>query len=152
MEAEAMRLIPFRQEWPLTRLQDQMNRLFEGLPFVEDAGTAAEGFVPALDIVDSPEVLVAKVELPGVDPKDIHVSVQDNVLTVTGEKKSETKEEGKNWFRREASYGKFSRAVTLPARVDADRVEASNDAGVLTITLPKSQAAKGRAIPIKSKK
>ena len=146
-----MNLLPLRRELPtFARLQDQLNRMFDGFAFADESNGAADTFVPALDLADTPEALVVKLEVPGVDAKDINVSVQENVLTISGEKKSEKKEEHKNWYRRETSYGRFSRALTLPAVVDANRVEATTAAGVLTVRLPKSETAKPRQITAKS--
>jgi len=119
--------------------------------FDVDGWNVSESFVPAVDLVDTPEHILVKVELPGVDAKDVNVSVQENVLTITGEKKFDKEEKGKSWFRRETSYGKFSRSLTLPTAVDAERVEAVSESGILTVTLPKSAAAKSRQISIKKK-
>lgn len=147
-----MNLIPFRSDVAsVARLQDRVNRMFDSF-FDGDSWPTAESFVPAVDIADMPENVVVKMEIPGVDVKDIQVSVQENVLTIAGEKKSEKEDKGKTWHRRETTYGKFSRSVTLPTAVDADRVEATTEAGILTITLPKSAAAKARQIVIKPKK
>lgn len=147
-----MNLIPFRTEVAsVGRLQDRMNRLFDNF-FDGETWANAESFVPAVDLVDTAESIIVKMEIPGVDVKDVQVSVQENVLTISGEKKSEKEEKGKTWYRREASYGRFSRSLPLPTAVDSERVEASTDAGILTVTLPKSAAVKARQIAIKSKK
>jgi HSP20 family protein len=147
-----MNLTPFRSEvTSVGRLQDRMNRLFDSF-FEGSSCMANESFVPAVDIVDTPENIVVKMELPGVEAKDVQVNVQENVLTISGEKKSEKEEKGKTWYRRETSYGKFSRSLSLPSTVDSEHVDATTDAGILTVRIPKSAAAKARQIAIQVKK
>lgn len=148
-----MKLVPERTVVPsMFRLQQRMNRLFDNFFDGGEEFPAMEGFTPSIDLMDSPEKLVVKAEVPGVDPNEIEISVQDNVLTLTGEKKSEKEEKGKTWYRRESMYGKFSRSIPLPAAILGDKIEAATDAGVLTITLPKSETAKPRKIAVKTKK
>ncbi len=146
-----MKLIPRNEPQSMAKLQDRMNRLFENFFDGDHWPVAREGFVPAVDVVDTDEKLVVKVELPGVDPKDIDVSVHDNVLTIRGEKKSEREEKEKAWHLRESTYGSFSRSMTLPPSVNADKIEATCAAGVLTLSLPKSPTTKPRQISVKTK-
>lgn len=145
-----MRLIPYREdEWPgLTRLQDEMNRLFEG--FFSGAPRRMD-WQPRVDVVETPETLVVKAELPGIAPGDVDISVAGDVLTIRGEKKAETEEKGKTWYRRERTSGSFARSITLPFAVDANRIEAEEKSGVITITLPKREEAKPKKVQIKVK-
>jgi len=150
-----MRLIPYRDEpFGLANLQSRMNRLFESF-FDGERGEIGEVAEPALrpfvDIIETPETIQVKAELPGIAPADIEVSVSDNVLTIRGEKATEKEEKGKTWHRRERSWGQFFRSVALPLEVESEHVEAVDEAGVLTITLPKRESAKPRRIAVKAK-
>lgn len=105
---------------------------------------------PAMDISETTDRLVVKVEVPGMDEKDIRISLQEHLLTITGEKRRETEEKGERYHRVERSYGSFTRGVRLPMALDGSRVLATFKNGVLTVTLPKTLAAKGTTIPIKT--
>ena len=105
---------------------------------------------PAVDLSETDNEVVVKASLPGVKPEDVDISVNDGILTVKGEKKSDDKTEGENFYRREIRYGAFSRSIPLPAAVDQDKAEAAFTDGVLTVTLPKSAEAKPKQIKIKS--
>jgi HSP20 family protein len=91
-----------------------------------------------------------KAEVPGIDAKDINISVTGEVLTIKGEKKSEREEKEENYHLVERSYGSFSRSLVLPAAVDLDKIEAKYDKGVLTVTCPKKEEVKPKAIEIKT--
>lgn len=105
-------------------------------------------WLPAVDIYESDDAFVATADLPGLKKDDIDVSIEDNVLTVSGERKFE-QSEGEGTFRRvERSYGTFRRSFTLPRGVDSAKVEAKFEDGVLTLTLPKSEMAKSRKITV----
>lgn len=145
-----MTLIPWRGDWPsLSSLQREMNRLFEGFFGDETGLTRAGGFTPALDVAETPETVVVKAEVPGLDPKDVEISVTGDTLTIRGEKKEEKEEKGKSWHRVERRYGAFSRSVALPAPIDPDHVEAVSSNGLLTITIGKSKEAKPKKIEVK---
>jgi HSP20 family protein len=105
---------------------------------------------PALDISETEKEIVAKAELPGIDPKDVAVTLRDNVLTIKGEKKFEGEEKKDNYHRIERSYGSFCRSVTLPSMVAEDNVKAKYDNGVLTITMAKTGKDIGKTITIES--
>lgn len=127
-----------------------LDPFFRGLfELTEDAATPAPArtWYPALDLVDETDRLVVNVEIPGMDVKDVHVTLQDDVLTVRGERKLETSEKSKV-LKREQVYGAWSRTVELPYRVQIDRVKASCKNGVMTITLPKAEEHLGRSIPV----
>ncbi|KPK78878.1 MAG: hypothetical protein AMJ81_14660 [Phycisphaerae bacterium SM23_33] len=136
---------------PLYRLRDEMNDLFGR--FFEDwplAGTRQETWWPALDIVEHDDAVVVKADLPGLKTEDIDISVQNNVLTISGEKKESKEEKGESYYHVERRFGSFHRDMTLPAGVDADKVQASYHDGVLTITLPKTEQAKPKRIQVKT--
>ncbi len=116
--------------------------------FVADAEAGRRTWLPAVDIYEDDDAFVATADLPGLKKDDIEVSIEDNVLTVSGERKFE-KSEGEGTFRRvERSYGTFRRSFALPRGVDAAKVEAKFEDGVLTLTLPKSEIAKSRKIMV----
>ncbi len=110
----------------------------------------SEEWTPAVDVAETPEKVTVKAELPGIEPKNIDISMVGDVLTIKGEKKSEREEKKENYHLVERSYGSFSRALRLPAAVDADKIEAKYDKGVLTVTCPKKEPIKPKAIEIKT--
>ena len=151
--------LPTRQEEvdPFRDFQRQMNRLFDdffGEAPLAERGRGAEwapaAFLPRVDVSETGTEVQVTAELPGMDEKDIVVELQDDVLTLRGEKKSAQEEKGQNWFRREQSYGAFRRAIELPAGVDAGQAKAQFKKGVLTFTAPKraEEQAQRKAIPI----
>ena len=122
--------------------------------FFEDVGwpamfTEEREWLPPVDISETEDALVLRLEVPGMDKKDINISVSEGILTVTGEKKIET-EEKETCHCRERCYGSFSRSICLPFDVDTDKVDATFKDGVLKITLPRSEAAKPKHIEVKS--
>jgi HSP20 family protein len=134
-----------------TSLRKEMDRLFDR--FLEGAWpempTLGE-WEPTVDVSETKDAVIVKAELPGVEQKDIAVSLQDGVLTIKGEKEAEKEEKDKRYHRVERSYGAFFRSMRLPAAVDAGKVTATFKDGVVTITLPKAPEAKGTAIPVKA--
>ena len=137
------------------QLQDSIQRMFDN-PFTLGATRfpriEALGWIPPFEITESEKALVMTVELPGLDKSDVKIDISDNVLTLRGEKKSEhtEKDEKKEFFLEERSYGVFERSFALPSTVDADRIEARYDNGILTVTLPKAERARPRQIEVKS--
>ena len=138
---------------PFFALQGRMNQLFddffrgfEGSPL----GAFSRGGL-SVDVVETAEEYRVEAELPGVDEKDVHVSLTGDVLSIEGEKKSESRSEKEGNLRRERTYGRFQRSLKLPAEVDRDKVEASFDKGVLTVRLPKTREALKRARTIQIK-
>jgi len=130
-------------------LQSQMNRLFDtalqGWP--GESNTTAT-WTPPVDIYETENDLTVNLDLPGVDPKQVDVSVENNVLTIRGERHFAEKQHQENFHRVERSYGTFARSFTLSRSVDSEKIRANYQAGVLTITLPKAEAAKPRRIQI----
>ncbi|MDF1512413.1 MAG: Hsp20/alpha crystallin family protein [Anaerolineae bacterium] len=114
---------------------DFFNRAFSMRPFGFDSGW--DQFSPRVDVVDGDESITVTAELPGLDEKEIDLTLNQNVLQISGEKKAESEDKGRNYYRMERSYGMFRRAINLPCEVDAENVEATFKKGVLTITLPK---------------
>ncbi|MDD3718473.1 MAG: Hsp20/alpha crystallin family protein [Actinomycetota bacterium] len=141
---------PFRD---LMNLQDEVNSLFRRSFFrgaeTPAAAETAAVWAPALDMHESEDKLTVEVELPGLEAKDIDISLDDGILHIRGERKfaSDVKEE--NYHRIERAYGYFERNVPLPRKVDQDKVSASVQGGVLRIELPKAEEAKPKQIPIK---
>jgi HSP20 family protein len=147
-----VRFDPFRD---LMTLQDRMNRLFD-----ESARAArSEGgedwalggsWAPLVDIYEQEGNLVLKAELPGVDPKDVDIRVENNVLMLRGERKFDAQVKRDSYHRVERAYGQFTRSFTLPTVVDTDKIDAQYKDGVLSITLPKKESAKPRQIQIRN--
>ena len=134
----------------LTSFRREMDRLFDR--FWEDDGgdlPMTRQWIPTLDFSENDETYMARYEIPGLEPKDVQVTLQDNVLTVKGEKKEELKQKGEKWYRMERTHGAFSRSIRLPSAVDGSKVNAVFKNGVLTITVPKVAEAKVPTIPIK---
>lgn len=112
-------------------------------------GTITAAWTPACDIFEGKDQLKIVVELPGVKPEDVKLSIENNLLTIRGEKKQVAEETSDRVHRYERIYGQFERAFALPSTVDADRVEAQFENGVLTVLLPKVERARPREIPVK---
>jgi len=148
-------LVPFG--WPFRSLQREVNRVFRD--FFDDASVPDLGFgaslmpgvAPKMDIAETDKAFEVTVELPGIDEKDVDISVIDGVLTIKGEKKAETEEKGKNYHRIERSYGSFQRSMALPPTVDIDAIDATFKNGVLSVMLPKRAKAVEKAKKIKIK-
>jgi HSP20 family protein len=138
-----VRFDPFRE---ITSLRDEMNRLFSRT--VGDGVSSGSAWTPAVDIFDTEEAIVLRAELPGLGPDDIDIEIDDNVLTLKGERRfQETVDEGR-FYRLERAYGHFQRSVTLPQGVKADEISADVDNGVLTVRVPKADEVKPRKIAI----
>lgn len=128
-----------------------MDRLFDRLlDFEWEALPAFGEWAPRLDLSETDENLIAKVEIPGMDPKDLEVSLQENMLTIRGEKKREKEEKDVRLHRVERSYGTFTRSAWLPVAVDPKGVKASFKNGLLTVTLPKAPGAKAMQVRVEA--
>jgi len=132
----------------LTRMQEEMNRFFDDFFGEQRRGLAEGAWLPAVDVSETNGEFVVRAELPGMNHADIDISVQDNILTLKGEKKQEKTAEGENFHRLERSYGSFSRSFTLPAGVKPDDIKASFKDGVLEVAMPKAEEAKAKKIAI----
>jgi len=140
---------PFRD---LGLLQDRMNRLFDdaGRGWRSDEPAATTTWSPSVDIFETEGEIVVKAELPGMDRKDIALHLENNVLTLRGERKFEKETKEENYHRIERSYGNFSRSFSIPATVDEEKIRADYKDGVLKIALPKKEQAKPKQIKIAS--
>lgn len=125
----------FRQE--MDKLMDNVFGGFNTWPFEK----STDAFTPRIDVVDTDKEIRVSAELPGLDEKDIDVSLTPEAVTIRGEKKEEKEEKGRDYYRSERSYGSFSRTIPLPSDIDAENVAASFKKGVLTIKLPKTKRA-----------
>lgn len=139
---------PFRD---LISLREAMDRLFEEA-FVRPWGTLTRWEGPAVDMYETENAVVVKAAIPGVDPKDVEISVTGDTLTIRGEIKKEEEVKEENYIRRERHYGSFCRSFLLPTKVVADDAEAVFENGVLTLTLPKAEEVKPKTIKVKTKK
>ena len=130
---------PFSQE---------VNRLFNTLFDLTDSGV--QRWVPAMDLTEADDHFVLLADLPGLGEDDVAIEIQDNTLTISGERKSEHEERQRGWYRLERSFGRFSRSLTLPEGVDAGAVQAEFDKGVLEVRIPKPEERKPRRVAIKA--
>ncbi|MEJ2070969.1 MAG: Hsp20/alpha crystallin family protein [Syntrophobacterales bacterium] len=147
-----MDLIQWRPFREVSRLRNEMDRLWDEY---FGAGRRAfrleeEAWLPAVDVSETGDKITVKAEIPGMEAKDIEISMVGDTLTIKGEKKAETEEKDENYHMVERTYGSFSRAMKLPAVVDAEKVEATYKNGVLTVVLPKMEEVKPKAIEIKA--
>lgn len=127
----------------MTRLFDEMRSRWEG-----DRGMAV--WSPSMNVYEKDDQIVMEAELPGMKKEDINVSVQDNVLTVSGERKEEEEVKETDFYRHERRYGSFSRSISLPSTVDTKKINASYQGGVLKVTMPKAEEAKAKRIEVGS--
>jgi HSP20 family protein len=140
-------MAPFRD---FERMRRDMDRLWDS--FFERGtlrGEEAGEWLPSLDVAETKNEIVVKAEVPGLEPKDIDISVSDGLLTIKGEKKQEREEKEENYHLVERSYGTFTRSIRLPNEVQSDKINASYKNGVLKVVLPKSEEAKKKEVKIK---
>ena len=147
-----MELVPWRPFGELSSLRNEMDRIWSRFlsekPF---AGLATEEWLPSVDISETKDKILIKVELPGLEAKDVNVSISGNLMTIKGEKKKEEEDKDEHHYCTERYYGSFQRVFQLPAGVQADKVEATCDKGVLKVTLPRVEEAKKKEIEVKVK-
>ena len=137
---------PFRE---LATLQDRMNRLFQETASTGETSLTNSGeFIPPVDVYEDEQGLRLKLEVPGIDEKDLDVRIENNVLTVRGERKFEKEEKEENFHRIERRCGSFSRSFTLPQTVDTEKTAADYKNGVLTLQLAKKAEAKPKQIKV----
>jgi HSP20 family protein len=146
-----MALVRWEPVRELSSLQSEMNRLFN--TFFDAPTTAGNGgarrWIPSMDLVETDDHFVLRADLPGLSEDDVAIELEDNVLTVSGERKSEHQDKREGFYRVERSYGEFRRSLTLPEGVEADGIEASFDKGVLEVRIPKPAERKPRRVAIK---
>ena len=136
---------PFRE---MTTFQEQFDRLWRGA----SEGRRSESWLPAVDVFDTQGAVVLKAELAGMDPADIQIEVEDNVLTIKGERKFAEKIDDERYYRVERRYGSFQRSLALPQGVKADDVSAQYEDGVLEVRVPKAELEKPKKIEVKATK
>ncbi len=145
-----MELVPWKPFREITSFRKEMdnllNRFFTRSPLAETWG---EEWLPSMDITESAANIVVQAELPGLEAKDLDISLTEDVLTIKGEKKKEGETKDEHHHYSERYYGAFQRSFRLPASVQADKIEARFEKGVLKITLPKSEEAKKKEIKVK---
>ncbi|MBI2528369.1 MAG: Hsp20/alpha crystallin family protein [Candidatus Rokubacteria bacterium] len=145
---EMRALVPFSG---FPSLRKEMERFFDRFGDWEFPELRPFGdWAPSLDVSETKEAFVVKAEIPGIEPKEIQVSLDNQMLTLKGEKKHEKEEKEEQFYRMERAYGAFARSVRLPAPVDGSKVTAAFKNGLLTVTLPKAPGAKGMFIPVKA--
>jgi HSP20 family protein len=138
---------PFRD---LVTIRDKMNRLFEDAVTQrgEEKELVASSWAPAVDIYEDESQLVLTAEIPGLSEKDVEIKIEDNVLSIQGERKLEKETREENYHRIERAYGSFYRSFTLPNYVDEDKIRAEHENGVVKITMPKKAELKPRKVKI----
>ena len=149
-----MALVRWEPVRELSSLQNEMNRLFNA--FFETPATGGGGgnggtmrrWLPAMDLVETDEHFVLRADLPGLTENDVNIELEDNVLTVSGERKTEQEDKREGFYRVERSFGQFRRSLTLPEGVDAEGISANFDKGVLEVRIPKPEERKPRRIEI----
>jgi HSP20 family protein len=132
----------------LTEVQEQLNRLFQGAFPRRSENSSLTTWAPAVDIFETENELVVKADLPEVSDKDLDVRVENNALTIRGERKFEQKTEKDNYLRVERTYGSFSRTFSLPNTVNTEAIKADYTKGVLTVTLPKRAESKPKQVKV----
>jgi HSP20 family protein len=147
-----MALIRWEPARELNTIQNEMNRLFN--TFFETSGTQGGGsapagrWIPAMDLVESGDDFVLRADLPGLSENDVNIELEDNVLTISGQRKAEHEERKEGYYRLERATGSFSRSLTLPEGVDPDKVRAHFDRGVLEVRIAKPEQRKPRKVTI----
>jgi HSP20 family protein len=145
-----MALVRWEPVREISSIQSEMNRLFNSFfdtPTTGNGGTARR-WLPAMDVVETDDHFVLTADLPGLGEEDVNIEIEENVLTVSGERKAEHEEKREGFVRVERSYGSFRRSLTLPEGVDAEAVSANFDKGVLEIRIPKPEQRKPRKVEI----
>ena len=136
---------PFRE---MESLQKRMNRLFERLMPIGGDGFAELDFMPSAEMEETKDEILLKLEVPGLEAKDLDIQVTETSVSIAGERKSETKTEEKGMVRSEFHYGKFERVIPLPTHIQNNNVKAEYKNGILTLTLPKTEAEKHKTVKV----
>jgi HSP20 family protein len=148
-KSEPRKLRPWFRRGPLESIREEMQDLLSRTFGEEGDLWSVDRMTPSLDLAESDNALEVRMDIPGMEAKDIDIQVNANVLTVSGERKEEREEKDKTYHRVERRVGAFSRSVTLPCQVKEDAVDAQYKNGTLTIKLPKTEEAKARKITVK---
>jgi len=134
----------------LRRLNSFLDEAMNGFPFGAESGTLTAAWTPAVDVFEDKDAVKIIAELPGVKPDDVKISLENQALTVRGEKRQVAEEKTERVHRYERSYGVFERSFALPTTVDSEKVSATCQDGILTITVPKAERARPREIPVQA--
>jgi HSP20 family protein len=149
MQMALVRWEPVRE---LSSLQNEMNRLFNTFFDAPTSGPgnggAARRWVPSMDLVETEDHFVLRADLPGMSEADVSIELEDNVLTLSGERKAEHEEKKEGYYRVERSFGQFRRSLTLPDGIDPEGIAATFDKGVLEVRIPKPEERKPRRVAI----
>jgi HSP20 family protein len=146
-----MALIRWEPVRELNTLQSEMNRLFNNLfdaPAPNGGTAGVRRWLPAMDLVETEDNFVLRADLPGLSEEDVNIELEDNVLTISGERKSEHEDRKEGFYRVERASGSFSRSLTLPEGVNPESIKASFDRGVLEVSIPKPEERKPRKVAI----
>jgi HSP20 family protein len=146
-----MALIRWEPVRELNTLQTEMNRLFNNLfdaPLPNGGSTGARRWLPPMDLVETDDDFVLRADLPGLAENDVNIELEDNVLTISGERKAEHEEKQEGYYRVERASGAFSRSLTLPEGVNPEAIKASFNKGVLEVRIPKPEERKPRKVAI----
>lgn len=139
----------WRPEKDLFNLREDFNRLFGNFLFNQNFDPLeSAGWTPRVDIEETDDEYLIKAEIPGIEKKDVKVTLENNILTICGERREETESKKKNYLRRESAYGSFCRSFNLPHAIDAKKIKASFKDGILNINVPKTEEAKPKQIDI----
>jgi HSP20 family protein len=141
---------PFENFQTLRRLNSVLDEAFSNWPLQQENGSITSSWLPACDVFEDQTAVKIVAELPGVKPEDVKLSLENNVLTIRGEKKQEAEERTERVHRYERSYGSFERAFVLPSTVDGDNISAQYQNGVLSVIVPKAERARPREIPVRT--
>jgi HSP20 family protein len=134
----------------LRRLNTILDDAFSSWPFQsQENGSLTSSWIPACDVFEDQDAVKIVAEVPGVRPEDVKISLENNLLTIRGEKRQQAEEKTERVHRYERSYGSFERAFSLPTTVDPDKIAATYTNGILTVTIPKAERARPREIPVK---
>jgi HSP20 family protein len=141
---------PLENMTNLRRLNSILDEAFNGWPFQnQENGSLTSSWLPPCDVFEDKNSVKIVAEIPGVDAEDVKISLENNLLTLRGEKKQHAEEQSERVHRYERSYGVFERTFSLPTTVDPEKIDAQYSHGVLTVTIPKSERARPREIPVK---
>ena len=147
-----MELVPWKPFGELSSFRKEMDRLWNR--FAGEASfakTFTEEWFPSVDVLEAKNKIIVKAVLPGLEAKDVSVSISEDVLTIKGERKKEEEEKGEHYYHCESYCGSFQRSFRLPVNVQSDKIEATFDKGILKVTLPKTKEAKKKEIEVKVK-
>ena len=144
-------LVPWRERFPLAfpRFEREMEEMMERA-FGEGNGWEVGKFAPEVNVAETEKEFEVTMELPGLKPEEVNVELKNEALWITGEKREEKEEKGKTFHRTERRYGEFRRTIPLPGTVNEEKVKAHFENGLLKVTIPKSEEAKPKRIPIKT--